>query len=56
MKKEFPDNWNLLDKELAYPCEYFQKVEDYELDICNNSKEDFFSKLNNDHFDAEEIK
>ena len=36
--KEFPDNWQLLNKKLAYPYEYFKNLEDYDKDISNLTK------------------
>ena len=29
LKKEFPDNWQYLNKKLAYPYEYFNNIDDY---------------------------
>ena len=55
MKKEFPVNWNRLNKKVAYPYEYFKSLEDYELPICTVTKEDYLSKLKNDYPDEEEI-
>ena len=55
MKKEFPDNWKLLNKKLAYPYEYFKNLEDYNKDISNLTKQDYFSKLKNDYPDNIEI-
>ena len=47
LKTEFPDNWQLLNKKLAYPYEYFKNLEDYSKDISNLSKKDYFSLLKN---------
>ena len=55
MKKEFPDNWQLLNKKLAYPYEYFKNLEDYNKDISNLTKQDYFSKLKNGYPDDIEI-
>ena len=44
-KKELPDNWQYLDKKLAYRYEYFISIGDYQKPIDNLKKEDFFSKL-----------
>ena len=44
LKKEFPDNWNILNKKLVYPYEYFNKIEDYQKPVDNLKKEDLFSK------------
>ena len=48
-------NWQLLNKKLAYPYEYFKSLEDYDLPITNLTKEDYFSKLKNGYPDDEEI-
>ena len=53
LKKEFPDNWELLNKKLAYPYEYFKNLEDYNKDISTLTKQDYFSKLKNDYPDDE---
>ena len=55
LKKEFPINWQLLNKKLAYPYEYFKNLEDYSKDISTLTKQDYFSKLKNDYPDDEEI-
>ena len=44
-KNEFPDKWELLNKKLAYPYEYFKSLDDYDLPVTNLVKEDYFSKL-----------
>ena len=49
LKKEFPDNWELLNKKLAYPYEYFKNLEEYNKDISTLTKQDYFSKLKNDY-------
>ena len=49
LKKEFPKNWELLNKKLAYPYEYFKTLDDYSKNISNLTKEDYFSKLKNDY-------
>ena len=30
LKKDFPDNWNILNKKLAYPHEIFISIDDYQ--------------------------
>ena len=55
LKKEFPDKWQYLNKNLAYPYEYFNSFDDYKKPVDNLEKEDFFSKLKNDYPDDEEI-
>ena len=55
LKKEFPNKWQKLNKKLAYPYEYFNKIDDYKKPVNIFKKEDFFSKLKNDYIDDEEI-
>ena len=55
LKKEFPKNWELLNKKLAYPYEYFKTLDDYSKDISNLTKQDYFSKLKNDYPEDNEI-
>ena len=55
LKKEFSDKWQYLNKNLAYPYEYFNSIDDYEKPVDNLKNEDFFSKLKNDYPDDEEI-
>ena len=55
LKTEFPNNWQLLNKNLHYPYEYFKTLDDYSKDISNLKKEHYFSKLKNDFPDDEEI-
>ena len=55
LKKVFPEYWNILNKKLAYPYEYFNKIEDYQKPVANLKKEDFFSKLKNECPDDSEI-
>ena len=45
----------LFQKKLAYPYEKFNKIEDYDLDISNLTKQDYYSKLKNGYPDNEEI-
>ena len=55
LKREFPSNWELLNKKLAYPYEYFKSLEDYDLPITNLVKEDYFSRLKNGYPENSEI-
>ena len=55
LKKEFPDKWYYLNKNTAYPYEYFNNIDDYQKTVDNLEKEDFFSKLKNKSPDDEEI-
>ena len=55
LKKEFPNNWQLLNKKLAYPYEYFKNLEGYDKKICNLTKQDYFIKIKNDYPDDIEI-
>ena len=55
LKKEFPDKWKYLSKKLAYPYEYFTSIDDYKKPVDKLEKEDFFSKLENDYPDDDEI-
>ena len=45
LKKEFLDIY--LIKKLAYPYEYFNRIDDFKKPVDNLKKEDFFSKLKN---------
>ena len=54
LKTEFPDKWKYLAKKLAYPYEYFNRIDDYQKPADNLKKEDFFSKLKNDYPDDKE--
>ena len=45
LKKEFPDNWEYLNKNLAYPFEYFNCINDYKKISWRFKEGDFFSKL-----------
>ena len=55
LKKEFPDKRQYLNKELAYPYEYFNNINDYKKPVDNLKKKDFFSKLKDDYPDDAEI-
>ena len=44
-KTGFLDKWKYLTKDLAYPYEYFNSVDDYQKDVDNLRQEHFFSKL-----------
>ena len=54
-RTEFPDKGKNLTKKLAYPYDFFNCVEDCQKPADNLKKEDFFSKLKNDHPSDEEI-
>ena len=54
LKTGFPDKWKKLTKELAYPYEFFNCIENYQKPVDNLKKEDFFSKLKNKCPDDEE--
>ena len=41
LKVEFGDNWQLLNKKLAYPYQYFNNIDDYNKDISNLTKKDY---------------
>ena len=51
----FPDKWKYLTKNLAYPYDYFNRIDDYQKPGDNLKKEDFFSKLKNGYPDDKEI-
>ena len=55
LKKGFPDKWQYLNKKLACPYEYFNSIDDYKKPVNKSKKEDFFSKLNNNYPDDDEI-
>ena len=55
LKTGFPDKWKFLSKNLAYPYEYFNSIDDYEKPVNNLEKKEFFSKLKNKCADDEEI-
>ena len=55
LKKDFPDKWQYLNKKLAYPYQYFNRINDYPKPVDNLKKEDFCSKLKNDCPDDDEI-
>ena len=55
LKTGFPDKWKFLTKELAYPYEYFNSIEDYKKLVDNLENKNFFSKLKNKYPDYEEI-
>ena len=55
LKKEFPDKWQFFLRKLAYPYQYFNSIDDYQKPVDNLKKEDFFSELQNDYPDDEEI-
>ena len=50
LKTELPDNkWKHLFLKLSYPYEIFKSNDGYQKPLDNLNKEDFFSKLINDH-------
>ena len=49
MKTEFPDKWKYLTEKIAYTCEYFNSIGDYQKPVDNLKKEYLFSKLKNDY-------
>ena len=55
LKTRFPDQWKFLTKKLAYPDEYFNRIDDYKKPVNKLEKKDFFSKLKNKRPDDEEI-
>ena len=55
LKKEFPDEWQYLNKKLAYPYEYFNSINDYKKSVHNLENKYFFSKLKNKCPDDKEI-
>ena len=55
LKEEFPVKWQYINKNLAYPNEYFNSIGEYQKPIDNLKKEDFFSKLKNECPGDEEI-
>ena len=55
LKTEFPDKWRYLTKNIAYPYEYFNSIEDYNKPVDNLENRDFFSKLKNKCPDDNEV-
>ena len=55
LKKEFADKWQYLNKELAYPYDYFNNIDEYKKPVDILKKEDFFSKLKNKCLEDDEI-
>ena len=49
LKTGFPDKWKYLIKKIAYPCEYFNSIDDYQKPVDNLKEEDFFSKFKKDY-------
>ena len=47
LKTEFPDKWKYLNKNLAYPYEYFNSIEDYKKSVDELENKNFFSKIKN---------
>ena len=46
-KKEFPDKGQCLNSKLAFPFEYFIFINDYQKQVKDLKKEDFFSDFKN---------
>ena len=55
LKTEFPDKWKNLIEKLAFPCEFFDSLDDYQNPVDKLKKEDIFSKSKNKYPDDEEI-
>ncbi len=55
LKEEFPDNWELLNKKLAYPYEKYKSIQDYDLPANELKDEDFYATLKQGTPDNEEI-
>ena len=55
LKKEFPDKWHYLNKNLAYPYDNFNSIDDYKKPADNLKRQNFFSKIKNDYPDDDEI-
>ena len=45
--KDFPENWNILNKKLAYPFKYFNSIGDCQKPAKNLKNEVLFSRLKN---------
>ena len=57
LKKEFPINWELLNKKVSLShMNILKNLEDYSKDISTLTKKDYLSNLKNDYPDDEEIK
>ena len=54
LKTGFPKKWNEITKNLSYPYEYFNSLDDYKKPADNLKKEYFFSKLENAYSDDQE--
>ena len=55
LKIRFPNKWKNLTKKLAYPYEYFNRIDENQKPVDNIKKEDFFSKSKIKCPDDEEI-
>ena len=55
MKKQFPDKWEKLNKNLAFPHKYFNSLEEHQKPVDHLKEEDFFSNLKKKEADVEEI-
>ena len=49
LKTGFLDKWKYLTKNIAYPYEYFNSINDYQKPVDNLKKVDFFSNIKNDY-------
>ena len=58
LKKHFPNHWMLLKNKLAYPCEFYKTLKDYEKpieELLKAGNEAYFSKTANKIRDQKEI-
>ena len=55
LKREFSDKWQNFYKKLAFPNEYFNRLDDYKKPVDILKKEDFISKLKNECPSTDEI-
>ena len=55
IKTEFPDKWKYLTKNLAYPFEHFNGIEDYKKPVDNLENKNFFSKIKSKCPEGKEI-
>ncbi len=55
LKQEFPDDWELLNKKLAYPYEKYKSIQDYDQPARDLKVEDFYTTLKQGTPDNEEI-
>ena len=55
LKKEILDEWQNVNKKLAYPFEHFKSINDFRNPVNNIKLGELFSKLKNDYPDNIEI-